>query len=441
MAIKNGTLGNDTLPGAYTSDLYLGLAGDDVLNGGLGSDTLDGGLGADSLNGGAGRDVYIVDTASDVVTEAASVGAGIDTIKSSLTWTLATNLEKLILSGVNSIDGTGNELANVLIGNLANNVLNGEAGNDILRGGLGYDTLNGGEGNDTLFGGGSRDLLDGGVGVDILHGASGKDFLKLSDFNGDTVDGGAGLDTLLIYGTGQKLNLSTDDISRIETIKFLPDSNNVLTVSAADILAVSDNDTLTVDIPGKNKLYTTDGGWTDTGLVGNYEVFTKDEGGTLATLKVAANSLNNYSQLYTISDVASAGAVGNVFTSGKEEIVIDFGGKAYKNTGVTSINLAGFGLKDKLVIAQHDGSLHRGTAHYHNHTHSPHVYIIEAVKYYSDTSSAFPHHTAFVKYDYVKWRLGAKFAQLSSGRNSSSIHFIKLTGLPAGLPDSHFVFV
>jgi Ca2+-binding RTX toxin-like protein len=46
------------------------------------------------------------------------------------------------------IDGTGNELDNVIVGNRADNTLMGLAGNDTLQGGEGEDTLIGGLGND-----------------------------------------------------------------------------------------------------------------------------------------------------------------------------------------------------------------------------------------------------------------------------------------------------
>ena len=50
--------------------------------------------------------------------------------------------------GSANLTGTGNALANTLIGNTGNNVLDGGAGNDVLIGGLGADTLIGGAGND-----------------------------------------------------------------------------------------------------------------------------------------------------------------------------------------------------------------------------------------------------------------------------------------------------
>jgi serralysin len=88
--------------------------------------------------GGLGNDTYIVDNAGDVVTE--GLNGGTDLIKSSVSWVLDENVEKLTLTGASDIDGTGNALANTLTGNSGANVLDGGNGVDVLAGGLGNDT-------------------------------------------------------------------------------------------------------------------------------------------------------------------------------------------------------------------------------------------------------------------------------------------------------------
>ena len=60
-------------------------------------------------------------------------------------------VENLTLTGSAAINGTGNNLNNVLIGNSAANVLDGGLGADTLIGGGGNDTLNGGSGSDTYL--------------------------------------------------------------------------------------------------------------------------------------------------------------------------------------------------------------------------------------------------------------------------------------------------
>jgi Ca2+-binding RTX toxin-like protein len=59
----------------------------------------------------------------------------------SLTHTLGANVENLTLYADAAINGTGNELTNVITGSTAANVLNGGLGSDTLRGGLGDDTF------------------------------------------------------------------------------------------------------------------------------------------------------------------------------------------------------------------------------------------------------------------------------------------------------------
>jgi Ca2+-binding RTX toxin-like protein len=68
------------------------------------------------------------------------------------------------------VNGAGNELNNVITGNVAGNTLRGLGGNDTLRGGLEADVLEGGEGNDRLEGGlgGDTYLYSRGEGQDVV---------------------------------------------------------------------------------------------------------------------------------------------------------------------------------------------------------------------------------------------------------------------------------
>lgn len=125
--------------GNFLNNLFVGNSGDNLLDGLSGNDTMIGGF---------GNDTYTVDAAGDIITENAS--EGVDTVMSSISYTLGSNLENLTLSGAAVINGTGNSLDNVLMGNSANNVLSGADGNDTLEAGSGTDTLSGGVGMDTF---------------------------------------------------------------------------------------------------------------------------------------------------------------------------------------------------------------------------------------------------------------------------------------------------
>jgi Ca2+-binding RTX toxin-like protein len=115
-----------------------GRPGVNVLNGNAGNNVLDGRAGADTMTGGAGDDTYFVDDAGDVVGDGANQGN--DTVKAAVSYTLANNIENLILTGTANIDGTGNNQANNITGNNGNNVLDGKGGVDVLHGGQGNDT-------------------------------------------------------------------------------------------------------------------------------------------------------------------------------------------------------------------------------------------------------------------------------------------------------------
>lgn len=211
--VINGGEGSDFIFGGNDADTIWGDNGDDQLAGGQGVDTLYGGAGndyidggseADTMVGGTGDDTYVVENKLDVIVENANEGN--DTVLSSITHTLADNVENLTLTGTNGIYGTGNALNNVLIGNDGNNTLSGGAGNDTLDGGKGNDRLIGGDGDDTyLFGRGSgQDTIDNSHtdgGKDVLHfkdGISAQDLWFRHDHNDLVIN---------VVGTGDSVRL------------------------------------------------------------------------------------------------------------------------------------------------------------------------------------------------------------------------------------------
>ena len=232
-----------------------------ILNGNNAANTLDGGAGVDILVGLDGNDTYLVDNIGDLVVESAN--NGIDTVQSTITYTLAANVENLTLTGAAAINGTGNTLDNLLLGNSANNTLTGGAGNDTLDGGAGNDTMVGGTGNDTYAvtavgdvvtenanegmdmvqsslaytlganvenltligiaaingtGNGSANVMIGNNGANVFSGAGGADTLR-GGLGNDTLNGGGGNDTFL-FGRGDGQDLVQDNSGTADKLLY-----------------------------------------------------------------------------------------------------------------------------------------------------------------------------------------------------------------------------
>jgi Ca2+-binding RTX toxin-like protein len=114
----------------------------------------------DVMEGNGGNDSYYVDSGGDRVQEGGN--GGIDTVFSTVDWSLGANIERLVLLSP-ARKGVGNGLDNELLGNARDNWLDG---------GLGVDTLVGQSGNDTYVVNDIRDMVQeaaqGGVDTVLL---------------------------------------------------------------------------------------------------------------------------------------------------------------------------------------------------------------------------------------------------------------------------------
>ena len=216
-----------------------------------GDTLLDGGA-ATSLIGGTGNDTFVVGNTATTVQEAAN--AGIDTVKTSVSYVMPANVEKLIGTGTAALTLTGGSQAGGMItANNADDTLVAGTGAVTLVGGTGNDTfvvnsaadivqaqaagnintvvssvsytapanvqvlkgsgaaaitLTGNNLGDTLVANDAGDALIGGTGADILIGGGGNDKLV----------GGAGNDTY-VYNAGGGLDIIVDTDTN-NTIKF-----------------------------------------------------------------------------------------------------------------------------------------------------------------------------------------------------------------------------
>jgi Ca2+-binding RTX toxin-like protein len=307
--VLTGGAGNDTYLVDDNSDMLVELAGegtdtvqstvsfylaDDFENltligtaningiGNAANNILKGNAGVNSLAGGAGNDTYVVSIAMTTVVEL--VGEGVDTVQSSVDFSLSTEVENLTLTGTAQV-GAGNGLANSLVGNASANTLYGLAGNDKLDGKAGDDVLVGGTGDDiytidssldmvvelagegtdsvtayanyvlpehvenlTLagiglagYGNAGANVLSGKAGSnDTLYGFAGNDTLR--GFGGaDILDGGIGDDNYQLLTAGdaaqviviEQANAGIDTVTTIEDYQLTANvENGVLAANA-----------------------------------------------------------------------------------------------------------------------------------------------------------------------------------------------------------------
>jgi hypothetical protein len=217
IAFEDGSLELATAIAGYVPDAVGPPSGDAEPPSGDGAGTPDPDAGGGSdpgdgasvvtLQGSDGRDTYRID--DPLVRIAEAPDGDWDTVEASVDYTLDENVEKLQLIG-DAVEGTGNELRNVILGNDGANVLRGEGGDDSLYGRAGADRLYGGAGDDALDGGEGDDVLMGGGGRDELEGGAGADEFEFADARHSV---GAARDRIVDFDAGEG---DTIDLTRID---------------------------------------------------------------------------------------------------------------------------------------------------------------------------------------------------------------------------------
>ncbi len=206
---------------------------------------IDGGLGDDTYRIGYGNYTLVVNSLNDKVLIIDTFRKTHVTIQSSITYTLAADLNDLTLTGTEALDGTGNEIANVLIGNGAGNILDGRGGDDTIRGG---------GGDDKLLGGAGINLLEGGAGADTIDGSGGTAYASY-------LHAGAGVrvDLRTLDGSANTGDAAGDVFVAISNVEGSDHADTLIGNEAANILkGLGGNDTYVIDamdvvVEGVNK--------------------------------------------------------------------------------------------------------------------------------------------------------------------------------------------
>lgn len=245
-----------TLSGSAIGNQIVGANGDDVINGGL--NTIFAANGArvgDTLIGLGGDDTYTINSANDVVREAA--GGGTDTLNFAAGYvgtTAAPNAFVLNAGAAVEVINMSGAVTSVT-GNALAQRINGAAGvaNETLNGGGGADTLAGGGGNDTYV-----VANDGVVIIDT-----------------------EGTNTVQYTGTGGGFNLGNQ--ATVTTIDGSTATGNIYLVGNNGVQTIIGNGGDNI-LNGGGGLDNTGRGDTLNGGAGNdiYRVFNSNYGGTAA---------------------------------------------------------------------------------------------------------------------------------------------------------------
>ncbi|MDH5670496.1 MAG: hypothetical protein OEY86_21045, partial [Nitrospira sp.] len=306
------------------------------LQGNASDNRLDGQGGVDYLWGLEGNDTYVVDNTGDYTIEL--FDQGVDTVESSVTFTLQANVENLTLIGTAAINGTGNSLDNTLVGNSGANVLAGGLGNDTYVIGVGDSIVeHANEGMDTVVSGASYTLGD-----------------HLENL---TLTGTAAID-----GTGNALNNILVGNSGANTLAG-GDGDDTYVVGAGDTIVESKNGG--IDTVQSEVTWTLDGSLEHLTLIGTSAIDgTGNNGSNILIGNSAANVLDASGGADTLrggagDDIVNGGKGNDTYLFGRgdgQDLLQDSGGgddKILYDAGINPIDLVISRQGDDLRLAIH----------------------------------------------------------------------------------------
>ncbi|WP_094511116.1 DUF4214 domain-containing protein [Synechococcus sp. MW101C3] len=180
--------GNDTITSGSGDDSIDAGDDDDVVNAGDGDNAVTGGFGDDSITTGSGQDFIV----GDVIIAGDVIGSGDDTISSG-----AGSDVVFTGSGANLVDA-GDDDDLVVVGEVVNDVIQDDTFANTVLLGLGNDEL----------------VID----TDSLTFA-------------DSINGGAGIDTISLANGGTLLRSETLRVSRIEALDLIGNADYSITLS------------------------------------------------------------------------------------------------------------------------------------------------------------------------------------------------------------------
>jgi len=353
-----GEAGNDHILGRGGNDFLLGGSGNDTIEGGDGSDTLRGESGDDTLIGGDGEDHFVGGSGNDFIDGElhgnASDRVYYDSSSSGVVINLSNSAQFGVAAGT-GFDGLGgtDTLANIeyiigsdfddtIIGIESGSFMGflGGAGDDTLIGNIGFDTvhyfesseginldlniqdgvtgqfISASQGTDTLQG---MDDVVASSHADVVIGNAGNNHIR--GFGGDdTLDGGAGIDTIGFYQAEEGVTVDLNIQDGI-TSQFISASRGTNVLSGFENINASFFGDTLIGNADANVFFGLDGDDTLTGNAGN-DFLNGDAGNDTAVFSGVRGDysvIDNGGGNVTITDLNAAdGDDGSDFVSNVE---------------------------------------------------------------------------------------------------------------------------